>query len=148
MTMIKKKMERCPMPLDWKNIVKMSILLKEIYRFNVIPLEKEMAEYSSILAWKIPRAAEPGRLLSMGSQRVGHDWATSLFHYQIIHDIFHRIRIKNPKIYVEPQKTQNCQGNPEEKKTKLEAKLSQTSDNTTKLLLLSHFSCVWFCATP
>ena len=61
------------MPLDWKNIVKMSILLKEIYRFNVIPLEKEMAEYSSILAWKIPRTAEPGRLLSMGLQRVGHD---------------------------------------------------------------------------
>jgi len=37
-------MERCPTPLDWKNIVKMSILLKVIYRFNVIPLEKEMAE--------------------------------------------------------------------------------------------------------
>ena len=41
-------------------------------------LEKEMAAHSSILAWKIPWTAEPGRLLSMGSQRVGHDWATSL----------------------------------------------------------------------
>ena len=37
------------------------------------PLEKEMAAHSSILAWKIPWTAEPGRLLSMGSQRVGHD---------------------------------------------------------------------------
>ena len=37
------------------------------------PLEKEMAAHSSILAWKIPWIAEPGRLPSMGSQRVGHD---------------------------------------------------------------------------
>ena len=37
------------------------------------PLEKEMAAHSSILAWKIPWTAEPDRLPSMGSQRVGHD---------------------------------------------------------------------------
>ena len=37
------------------------------------PLEKEMATHSSILAWEIPWAEEPGRLQSMGSQRVGHD---------------------------------------------------------------------------
>ena len=37
------------------------------------PLEKEMEAHSSILAWKIPWTVEPGRLLSMGSQRVGHD---------------------------------------------------------------------------
>ena len=37
------------------------------------PLGKEMATHSSILAWKIPWTAEPGRLPSMGSQRVGHD---------------------------------------------------------------------------
>ena len=36
-------------------------------------LEKEIATHSSILAWKIPWTEEPGRLLSMGSQRVGHD---------------------------------------------------------------------------
>ena len=42
------------------------------------PLEKEMATHSSILTWKIPWTSEPGRLPSMGSQRVGHDWATSL----------------------------------------------------------------------
>ena len=40
--------------------------------------EKEMATHSSILAWKIPQTEEPGRLQSMGSQRVGHDCATSL----------------------------------------------------------------------
>ena len=39
------------------------------------PLEKEMATHSSILAWKIPRTGEPGRLQSMGLQRVKHDWA-------------------------------------------------------------------------
>ena len=37
------------------------------------PLEMEMATNSSTLAWKIPWTEEPGRLQSMGSQRVGHD---------------------------------------------------------------------------
>ena len=37
-----------------------------------------MAPHSSTLAWKIPWMEEPGRLQSMGSRRVGHDWATSL----------------------------------------------------------------------
>ena len=41
-------------------------------------LEKEMVTHSSILAWRIPWMEKPGRLQSMGSQRVGHDWATSL----------------------------------------------------------------------
>ena len=41
-------------------------------------LEKEMATHSSTLAWKTPWTEEPGRLQSMGSQRVGHDSATSL----------------------------------------------------------------------
>ena len=38
------------------------------------PLEKEMATHSSILSWRISWTEEPCRLLSMGSQRVGHDW--------------------------------------------------------------------------
>ena len=42
------------------------------------PLEKEMATHSSTLAWKIPWTEEPGRLQSMGLQRVGHDCANSL----------------------------------------------------------------------
>ena len=37
------------------------------------PLEKETAIHSSTIAWKIPWTEEPGRLQSMGSQRVGHD---------------------------------------------------------------------------
>ena len=37
------------------------------------PLEKEMATHSSTLAWKIPWMEKPGRLLSIGSQRVRHD---------------------------------------------------------------------------
>ena len=36
-------------------------------------LEKEMTTHSSTLAWKIPGVEEPGRLQSMGSQRVGHN---------------------------------------------------------------------------
>ena len=42
------------------------------------PLEKEMATHSSILAWRIPWREDTGRLQSLGLQRVGHDWATSL----------------------------------------------------------------------
>ena len=42
------------------------------------PLEKEIVTHSSILAWRIPRTEKPGRLQSTGSQRVGHNWVTSL----------------------------------------------------------------------
>jgi len=42
------------------------------------PLEKEMATHSSILVWKIPRTEEPGRLQTIGLQRIRHDWVTSL----------------------------------------------------------------------
>ena len=46
-------------------------------------LEKEMATHSSTLAWKIPWTEERGKLQSMGSQRVRHDWLTSL-HFILI----------------------------------------------------------------
>ena len=42
-------------------------------RLHFHALEKEMATHSSVLAWRIPGTGEPGGLLSMGSQRVGHD---------------------------------------------------------------------------
>ena len=42
------------------------------------PLEKGRATHSSILVWRIPWREEPGRLQSMESQRVRHDWATPL----------------------------------------------------------------------
>ena len=44
-----------------------------------------MAPHSSTLAWQIPRMEEPGRLQSMGSLWVGHDWATSLWLFTFVH---------------------------------------------------------------
>ena len=44
-----------------------------------------MAPHSSTLSWKIPRTEEPGRLQSMGSLRVGDDWATSLSLFTSVH---------------------------------------------------------------
>ena len=43
------------------------------FTFHFHALEKEMATHSSVLAWRIPGTGESGGLLSMGSQRVGHD---------------------------------------------------------------------------
>ena len=45
------------------------------FTFHFHALEKEMATRSSVLAWRIPGMAEPGRLLSMGSHGVGHNWS-------------------------------------------------------------------------
>ena len=47
--------------------------------------EKAMAPHSSTLAWKIPWMEDPGGLQSMGSRRVGHDWATSLSLFTFMH---------------------------------------------------------------
>ena len=47
--------------------------------------EKAMAPHSSTLAWKIPWVEEPGRLQSMGSLRVRHDWVTSLSLFTFMH---------------------------------------------------------------
>ena len=59
------------------------------YKLNKLGLflvpEKAMAPHSSIPAWKIPWIEEPGRLQSMGSLRVGHDWATSLSLFTFMH---------------------------------------------------------------
>ena len=46
-------------------------------RVRKMPLEKETATHSSILAWEIPRTEESGMLQSMGSQRVRHDWVST-----------------------------------------------------------------------
>ena len=45
------------------------------FTFHFHALEKEMATHSSVLAWRIPGTGEPGRLSSMGSHRIGHDWS-------------------------------------------------------------------------
>ena len=61
-----------------------------IRKFHIVPphvsiSEKAMATHSSTLAWKIPWMEEPGRLQSMGSLRVGHDWETSLSLFTFMH---------------------------------------------------------------
>ena len=65
--------------MEWliHRVVPCNILLHEytsVYSF--ILLDEGMATHSRILAWRIPWTEEPGGLQSMGSQRVGHDWAT------------------------------------------------------------------------
>ena len=46
-----------------------------IFTFHCHALEKEMATHSSVLGWRIPGTEEPGRLPSLGSHRVGHNWS-------------------------------------------------------------------------
>ena len=58
---------------------------KSISNSYTILLEKAMAPHSSTPAWKIPWMEEPGRLQSMGSLRVRHDWATSLSLFTFMH---------------------------------------------------------------
>ena len=82
----------CCLPQGCKDILLLLVLSSSKYRIaeagfhrssSQRPLfigrwEKAMAPHSSTLAWKIPWTEEPGRLQSMGSLIVGHDWATSL----------------------------------------------------------------------
>ena len=56
-----------------------------IYCYLGKQVEKAMAPHSSTLAWKIPWMEEPGRLQSMGSRRVRHNWATSLSFLTFMH---------------------------------------------------------------
>jgi len=58
-----------------------------------VPLEKEMATHSSLLAWRIPWTREPGGLQSIGLQRVRHDRATNTFTF--IHTVQHLAFILN-----------------------------------------------------
>ena len=55
------------------------------------PLEKEMAAHSSILAWRTPWTEEPGRLQSLGSQRVRHDRVTNSFTFKGDTDLENRL---------------------------------------------------------
>ena len=52
------------------------------FTFHFYALEKEMATHSSVLACRIPGTGEPGRLPSMGSHRVGHNWSDLAAAYQ------------------------------------------------------------------
>ena len=69
-----------PLQYSWASLVTQTVknppAMREIWVQSLgweDPLEKGMATHSSILAWRIPWTEEPGRLQSMGSQRVEHD---------------------------------------------------------------------------
>ena len=66
----------------WQQSFWVYLLNIKYYFFST---EKAMAPHSSTPAWKIPWMEEPGRLQSMGSLRVGHDWATSLSLFPFMH---------------------------------------------------------------
>ena len=57
-------------------IVGFFFFLIDLEELLIYDLEKKMATYFSILAWKMPWMEGPGRLQAMGSQRVRHNWAT------------------------------------------------------------------------
>ena len=63
----------------------MSLIKHDLRVTRTSHSEKAMAPHSSTLAWRIPWAKEPGRLQSMGSWRVGHDWVTSLSLFTFMH---------------------------------------------------------------
>ena len=67
-----------------------------------------MERYSMFMGWK-NLYSKNGHMAQSNLQIQGNP-------YQIIHDIFHRTRTNNPKIYMEQQKTQNCQRNTEKRK--------------------------------
>ena len=73
-------------PRDWTCASCVSCFGRWIL-YHLMPLgrEKAMTPHSSTLAWKIPWMEEPVRLQSMGSQRVRHDWATSLSLFTLLH---------------------------------------------------------------
>ena len=66
----------------WSDVAAAAYLFRAVLSSQT---EKAMAPHSSTLAWKIPRMEEPGRLQSMGSLRVGDNWATSLSLFTFMH---------------------------------------------------------------
>ena len=80
--------------------------LRRQIRWSGIPISwntvccDQMAPHSSTLAWKIPWTEEPGRLQSMGPQRVGHDWVTSQLDYYTVKG-FHVINKAEVDVFLE-----------------------------------------------
>ena len=81
--LVRRQWHRLENPMDWgawkaavHGVSKSRTRLSDFtFTFHFHALEKEMATHSSVLAWRIPGTGEPGRLPSMGSHRVGHDWS-------------------------------------------------------------------------
>ena len=72
-------------------------------------LEKGMATHSSILAWRIPWTEESGRLWSMGSQRVGHDWVIPIIYIYMYIYIYTLVCTwaKNVNIFINKDSSKN-----------------------------------------
>ena len=73
-------LSRTPLSLmEWTQVACIASRFFTVWAAREDSLEQGMATYSGILAWKIPWTEEPGRLQSMESQWVGHDWTTNTF---------------------------------------------------------------------
>ena len=115
------------------------------------PLEKEMATHSSTLAWKIPWMEEPGRLQSMGSRRVRHDWATSLSlsHYDGGNEDNGDFLQKVPCMHCYTQCPQPCSRPPPTHATTRDSWILMGKSGLVSCGVTAHFSWVlehtWFC---
>ena len=85
--MVNKRVQNAVLGCNLKNERMISICFQgKPFNITVIQVsEKAMATHSSTLAWKIPWMEGPGRLQSMGSLGVRHDWATSLSLFTFMH---------------------------------------------------------------
>ena len=79
-----------PLFLEWTSLVTQMVKNPPVMQETRIwslgwkdPLEKRLATHSSIFVWRIPWTEEPGGLQSMGSQKVGHNWATNTFTFRL-----------------------------------------------------------------
>ena len=84
----------------------MSSVIGNRYLARIWASQKAMAAHSSTLTWKIPWMEEPVRLQSMGSQRVGHDWVTSLFSF---YSSFWRRKWQPTPVFL-PGESHGCKG--------------------------------------
>ena len=80
------------------------------FTFHFYSLEKEMATHSSVLAWRISGTGEPGRLPSMGSHRVGHDWSDLAAAAFSLPDLRPTFWISSPSCYIQRQITRGREG--------------------------------------
>jgi len=113
---------------------------------SIILSEKAMAPHSSTLAWKIPWTEEPGRLQSMGSLRVWHDWATSLSLFTFMH---WRWKWQPAPVFLpgESQGQQSLVGSAwwvAQSQTRLKRLSSSSSLPDHLSVLLSQIFCYWF----
>ena len=74
----------CVYRIRYRKLLK-TVYLKQLILTSSNGMEKVMAPHSNTLAWKIQRIEKPGRLQSMGTLRVGYDWATSLSLFTFMH---------------------------------------------------------------